>query len=187
MFGLLAALATTSISYAEAPNPTSNKEYKQPVPAAPETSYFKDTELQLDMFGSYTDVRNFSYGRPGGGFHDGLGGGIAINYFTHRYFGVSISGNVFGGRQHGVWQPNIDGVLRYPFVIGGSVNLAPYIFGGGGGSFARIDVGSLDAGAGIEYRVTPHIGIFTEGRYTWTQGTKHEDNDQVRTGLRFVF
>jgi hypothetical protein len=47
-------------------------------------------------------------------------------------------------------------------------------------------------GGGLEWRITPMIGVFAEGRYTWTARYNGEnglnyDNDRVRVGLRFAF
>src|SRR5208282_5889 len=73
-----------------------------------------------------------------------------------------------------------------------SVHLAPYVFGGGGGVFSGAGGNSINTrfpgvnagfnnfssnvnndrglgniGGGLEYRFTPHIGIFGEADYNW--------------------
>lgn len=182
MFGLIAGLALSSVSFAGTTY-VSSKEYKPVEPIAPvQPQCFRDTELQLDFFYSYTDFRH------GSQYHDGNGGGVGVNYFFHRYFGIGLSGNVLGGRAHGVWQPSVDLILRYPLEIGNHFCIAPYVFGGGGGQFDDKKSGTLNAGAGIEYRVTPHVGLFVEGRYTWTLGRPNNNAfDQGRAGVRFAF
>jgi hypothetical protein len=99
-----------------------------------------------------------------------------------------------------------------------SVHLAPYIFGGGGGVFTGAggntintsfpgvnerfnnfssnvsnNRGLANIGGGLEYRFTPHIGIFGEADYNWVSGGNHNFNSgvkdfvQVNFGLRYAF
>jgi opacity protein-like surface antigen len=149
------------------------KDYKTPAPEP----CFKDVELQLDVFGSYTNaVSRSQHG-------DGFGGGIGVNYFFCRYLGVGVSGNLRDGDVNGVWNADASIIARYPLELG-TFCLAPYILAGGGIETDSTTVGSWHAGGGLEWRATPSFGIFGEGRYTWA-----EDNDSAsaRVGLRFVF
>lgn len=138
---------------------------------------FKDQELQLDVFASYTNTQ-------GGGYSDGFGGGLAVNYFFMRHLGVGVDGNVFDGGQNGVWDATARLIARFPLEIG-SVCLAPYVFGGGGVEADGTTVGTGHVGGGLEWRATPSFGVFSEGRYTWAGGSN--DAAQVRLGVRFVF
>jgi hypothetical protein len=88
---LLTALVAFSTSFA---GPA--KSFKDKTVVAPE-SFFKDQELQVDAFASYSDFRNGSL------YHDGFGGGLGVNYFFLRNVGVGVDGNVLGGNAHGVW------------------------------------------------------------------------------------
>jgi Outer membrane protein beta-barrel domain len=194
-----------------------NKDYKQPV--AP-TTCFKDQEVQFDLFGSFMNLPyghdyfyhdfngNFKSSRLNNNERDGGGGGVGVNYFFLRYFGVGADCDI---------DSNIDGVANYtgkvifrlPIEAGGFC-IAPYVFGGGGGeSFfdngdydhfhqrqtnfrVNSTVGAWMCGAGLEWRITPLIGIFAEGRYTWTARYNGEaglnyDNDRARLGIRFAF
>lgn len=164
------ALAATGLAGHE----VSNKEFKQPalVPC------FQETELQLDVFASYTATQ-------GGGYGDGFGGGLAVNYFFSRYLGIGVDGNVFDGDVNGVWDSTARLIARYP--VEGGVCIAPYIFGGGGAEADGELVGTLHAGGGLEWRACPNIGIFGEGRYTWAEGKADNDAAQARLGVRFVF
>jgi hypothetical protein len=96
--------------------------------------------------------------------------------------------------------------------------LAPYVFGGGGGVFTgaggntantpfpgvnnRFNNASANVtnnrglghvGGGLEYRFTPHIGIFGEASYNWVEGGNHNFNSSVKDfvqtnfGLRYAF
>jgi hypothetical protein len=146
------------------------KEYKQPVEPC-----FKDTELQLDLFASYTDTE-------GGGYTDGFGGGIGINYFFTRYLGVGVDTNVFDGGANGVWNSTGSLIARFPVELGG-LCLAPYIFGV---QYDGVTAGTVHAGGGLEFRIVPEkFGIYAEGRYTWAGAS--DDSAQARLGVRVVF
>jgi len=197
----LIVLAATTIAISSAlagDEVTNNKDYKSPVP--PETPCFRDQELQLDIFGSYmnlphADDQLIHHRNPG---QDGGGGGVGVNYFFLRFVGLGVDGDINSNRG-GVADYTGKLLLRYPIQTG-KLCLAPYIFGGGGGeSFFRDDfnydhfrdhktTGAYMTGGGIEWRATPHWGVFTEGRYTWTGGRNNDgDNAQVRLGLRYAF
>ena len=189
-----------------------NKDYKQP---APPSTCFRDQEVQLDFFGSFMNLPYghdyyFQHFNNTPGFRDnqrdGGGGGVGVNYFFLRYFGVGVDGD-FDSNVEGVANYTGKFILRLPIEAGG-VCIAPYVFGGGGGEslfddhnvngFANRNVrgeGTLGAwmvGGGLEWRITPMFGVFVEGRYTWTARYNGEnglnfDNDRVRLGLRVAF
>jgi hypothetical protein len=175
---------------------TTSKDYKAPV-AIP---CFRDQELQLEIFGSYMNFPHsddqLSHHRDPG--HDGGGGGVGINYFFLRYMGIGADGDVNSNRG-GVVDYTGKLIFRFPIETG-KCCFAPYIFGGGGGQSLFEDdynynhrrdhrtQGAYMGGGGIEWRVTPHLGVFSEGRYTWTTGHNNDgDNAQARLGLRFAF
>jgi hypothetical protein len=168
-FSILACLAVAGSAFAG----KEIKEFKQPVEPC-----FKDTELQLDFFGSYTDTQ-------GGGYSDGFGGGVGVNFFFMRYLGVGVDGNVFDGGVNGVWNVSGSLIARFPVELGG-LCLAPYILAGGGVEADGTTVGTWHAGGGLEFRVVPEkFGVFAEGRYTWAGGP--HDAAQARVGVRLVF
>jgi hypothetical protein len=90
---------------------------------------------------------------------------------------------------------------RYPLdAVWATVHLAPYGFAGVG---AFSDIGDHfdefghhhhhsdnrvmgNFGGGIEYRVTPHIGIFTEAAYDVVDGAKN-NLVPINFGLKFAF
>ena len=112
-----------------------------------------------------------------------------------------------------------DLVLRLPLDdFWPGVHLAPYVFGGGGGVFTGAggntihtrfpelnqefnsassnvnnDRGLGHVGGGLEYRFSPHIGIFGEAGYDWVGGGQHNFNSSVKNfiqanfGFRFAF
>lgn len=190
---LLAAFAVASPSFAGT-TIVSSKEYKQPVIAEP---CFKDQEFSLDLFYSYND------GRPGSNryFHDGSGGGVGLNYFFARYVGIGVEGNWWAGaRKHDdnndrhhhhndddtvLHQVTGNLILRYPVEMG-SFCFAPYLFGGGGGTFDGDKTGFGDVGTGIEFRFTRNVGFFTDWRWNF-MGKSRNDVDTTRAGFRIVF
>jgi hypothetical protein len=169
--GLLTTLVVLGTSFA-GPK-TSGKEMKETV-AEP---CFKDQELQVDAFGSYTDFRGDA------SYKDGFGGGLGVNYFYTRYLGVGVDGNVLKGGVNGVWTTTASLILRFP--IESCVCVAPYAIAGGGALFDHTTVGTYHVGGGLEFRVIPQkLGLYAEGRYSWPE---NEPNAQVRAGVRFVF
>jgi hypothetical protein len=112
-----------------------------------------------------------------------------------------------------------DFVMRLPLDdFWPSVHLAPYVFGGFGGVFSgagdnTINTGSStvnqrfsnassnvsnnrilgNTGGGLEYRFTPHIGVFGEASYNFVGGGDHNFNSSVKDfiqtnfGVRFAF
>ncbi len=154
---------------------SSGKESKTMVP--PPIPCFRDHEFQLDVFGTYTNsLRNL-------GYQDGFGGGIGVNYFFTRNIGVGVDGSLYDGEVHGVWNTTGSIIARFP--IEGQICIAPYIYGGGGVRADGTTLGTVHAGGGLEWRVTPSIGIFGDVRYTWAEN--NNDALQSRVGVRFAF
>ncbi len=137
---------------------------------------FRAGELQLDVFGSWNDTANGTHG-------DGFGGGLGVNYFVTRNLGLGVEGNIWNGNGSAIWNPNGNVIFRWPVELGGHC-FAPYVFGGGGGTFDGTKSGEGHAGGGLEFRANQHMGIFADGRHGFGG-----DNDftTVRVGLRFVF
>lgn len=150
---------------------------KYVAPPAPEPMCFGANEFSFDIFATYQTTTSDGY------YGDGFGGGIGVNYFVSRYFGFGA--DVFWSDHSEsnsiVHSTSASLILRAPI---DSICLAPYVFGGGGYHMDSQKDGSLHAGLGLEYRINENVGLFTDGRHTWT-----EDNDFLvfRTGLRFAF
>ena len=169
-------------------------------------------------------------------FNDGSGGGVGVNYFFAKYFGIGVEGNwwdgcrsgfsgtlstsdyvvpngtvdttalatalrgsntsltvlsngdvvlknsrTFGNTHRSVAQ-QVTGnlILRYPFE--GPICWAPYIFGGGGGVFDGQSTGFGDIGLGVEFRITPNMGFFTDWRWEF-MGGNNGDGDFRQTSI----
>ncbi|MEI6351424.1 MAG: hypothetical protein WCP06_09980 [Verrucomicrobiota bacterium] len=242
----LLAVLVAGTSFAGAPMVTS-KEFKQPV-----VPCFRDQEFALDLFYSYNDAEHkgnrvinetnhrvlrvdpviltdTSLRFQPQYFHDGSGGGVGMDFFFARYFGIGIEGNWWEGVRTGetvhitrgvitdngiitdngrrvkfsnnhkeaAQQATGNLILRYPFE--GPICWAPYIFGGGGGIWDGSGVGFGDVGLGVEFRITPNIGVFTDWRWNFVGGNNNDNDNNnsnshrrgdvntTRAGVRFVF
>ena len=185
---------------------TSSKEVGTPPPPPP-VSYFRSNEFSLGLFGSYGWTYNNN--RRGIGDH-AWGGGIDGQYFPLQYVGFAIEGDFFNEIPGDFFGSTVTGnvILRYPLDIKfPGLHLAPYAFGGVGGlfnqnnTFTRIatfghaqelnrrntnDEVLGDGGVGLEYRFTPHIGLFSDVRYNLVNESKNNFLS-TRFGFRYAF
>src|ERR1700757_2871182 len=193
---VIAFFGQTAIMLA-GPTEPSSKEVVPP--AAPPTSFFRANELDIGIFASYDkgvgDVSNLGIGEHG------WGGGLDVAYFPWLYGGFRFQGSALS-ISHADQTAGIvtyDAVLRYPLdLVIPNFHLAPYAFGGVGGLLGGLDgvnrngnqrtdskvLGSF--GGGLEYRLTPHVGIFTEAAYDLVDGPSN-NAVQINWGARFAF
>ncbi len=145
---------------------------------------YRDTELSVDFFGGGTldehDVNHINGSRIRENGRLGLGGGGS--FFFVRYLG--IEGEVYTENPNRQFINQTDGslVLRLPI---GETGLAPYVFGGGGHLFVPVATNFGHAGAGLEFRFTPNVGLFTDGRWIFTENIGNYG--MGRAGLRIAF
>ena len=202
----IVAIASQVVSASAGEAVASSKEVAAPPPAL-QTSYFRSNEFSLGLFGSYGV--SFNDNSRAIGNHT-WGGGIDGEYFPLQYVGFGIDGDFFNEVPGDFFGSTVTGnvILRYPLDIKfPGLHLAPYAFGGVGGlfnennGFTRVatfgnqhrlnrrntDNELLgDGGVGLEYRFTPHIGLFSDVRYNIVDGP---DNNFLltRVGVRFAF
>jgi len=200
------AIASHVVSASAGEAVTSSKEVVAPPPPAP-TSYFRSNEFSLGLFGSYGWTYNNNTLALG---NHAWGGGIDGQYFPLLNVGFAIEGNFFNEVPGDFFGSTVTGnvILRYPLDTQfPGFHLAPYAFGGVGGifnennTFTRIaTVGHAqelsrrnsdnevlgDGGVGLEYRFTPHIGLFSDVRYNLVNGPKNNFLS-TRFGLRYAF
>lgn len=195
------AFASQAVSTFAGEAVPSSKEVVAPPPAPP-VSFFRSNEFSLGVFGSY-----------GVGFYDNhraigehaWGGGVDGQYFPLQYLGISLEGDFYNEIPRDIFGQSVTGnlILRYPLDTKfPGFHLAPYVFGGVGGIFnensAYIHVTPFgprrhhhddvlgDVGGGLEYRFTPHIGLFTDVRYDFVNGPRN-DFMLTRFGVRYAF
>jgi hypothetical protein len=202
----IVAIASQVVSASAGEAVAISKEVVTPPPALP-TSYFRSNEFSLGLFGSYG--ASFNDNSRAIGNHT-WGGGIDGEYFPLQYVGFGIDGDFFNEVPGDFFGSTVTGnvILRYPLDIKfPGLHLAPYAFGGVGGLFNenngftrvatfgnqhrlnRRDTDNEflgDGGVGLEYRFTPHIGLFSDVRYNIVDGP---DNNFLltRVGVRFAF
>ena len=153
-------------------------------PPKPSETLFRANEWSVDPFGSVSvrqeTINRFSQQRVR---QDGrLGAGLGVNYFFTRNIGFGADAYTEDTRHNFVDNASGNFIYRFPF---DSVHLAPYVYGGGGHQFDPFDQWFAQAGAGLEVRFTPHLGVFTDGRYVFTDGTKNFG--LARFGVRVSF
>lgn len=164
------------VVFAVAANAGSGKTFKQEVVIEPDCK-FRDFEFQIDAF--YTGIVGTQNSRIG----TGSGGGLGVNVFFARYFGLGYEA---------FWTASNDGTkfplggnafFRYPIC---SLNLAPYVMVGGGAAWPTSGpgFGYGNVGAGLEYRFTNNVGVFVDGRYMYG-GVGNIVG--LRSGLRVAF
>ena len=145
---------------------------------------YRCNELSVDAFGTaslgrYT-IEHWSSSRAR--HNTEFGAGVGLNYFLTRNLGIGA--DVYS---EGIGGPFIDSaeanlILRLPL---GHCGFAPYVFGGGGGQFDMAKTWFCQAGAGMEYRFTRHLGLFVDARGVLPDETT--GFGVGRLGLRFAF
>lgn len=151
------------------------KSFKEEVVLAPECK-FRDMEFQIDGF--YSGI----FGSSGSRINTGSGGGVGLNFFFARYFGLGYEAFWTGSNNGTSFPLGGTAFFRYPIC---SLNLAPYIMVGGGAAWpGSTGYGYGNVGGGLEYRFTNNIGIFVDSRYFYG-GTGNLAN--LRSGLRIAF
>lgn len=145
---------------------------------------YRANEFNLDLFGTGTvGKQTLEHASVHRVERDGrLGAGVGLSYFLSRYIGVEAEAYSESTAHNFI--DNVGGNLvgRLPI---GNIGLAPYIFGGGGRQCDPLYQWTLDAGAGLEWRVASRVGIFVDARYVWADKTR--DYGLGRLGLKFGF
>lgn len=144
---------------------------------------FTANEFNVDVFGSFLGQENKIEDVFKTNIRKGKwGGGVGVNYFLTRELGIGADMNI--PANNGNFVDSVSGSLiaRLPFE---STGLAPYVFGGGGRQTDPEWQWTGHVGVGLEFRMNPITGIFTDARYVWADKTS--DSVLLRAGLRFVF
>jgi hypothetical protein len=140
---------------------------------------YSANELSLDLSASYIAGE--------GEFHDILktnirgnrgnwGGNVGLNYFLTPNIGIGGDINLSSSGE-ALSQGLGSVIFRIP--LGG---LAPYALVGGGRSLDPSWEWLAHAGIGLEYRINPVLGLFSDARFIWAE---HSDNRLlIRAGLR---
>jgi hypothetical protein len=169
--GALAVLATTA-AFGEGAAGYSNGDLYRP------------SELSLDMFGTASIGKYTIHHLSGDRIRNNtrLGAGVGGNFFFTRNLGIEA--DAYSENLNGSFVDSVSANLIFRLPLGES-GFSPYAFGGGGRQFdpARVWFGQF--GTGMEYRFTPNIGLFLDGRIGFPNETKYFG--LLRLGLRLPF
>lgn len=151
---------------------------------SPPTDYYRSGELSLDGFGTGS-IGKYTIDHLSGDRirqHGQLGAGVGLNYFFTRNLGIGAE--AYSENTSGTFIDNASGNLTLRLPLGQS-GLAPYVFGGGGRQFDRLEAWFGQAGGGLEYRFNQHIGVFVDARMVLPDEAKYYG--VARLGMRFAF
>ena len=192
-FAALVAIAGVCSAGTETYTGKASKEYKQ----VEQPSCFSDKEWQVDTFGAYSAGNGPTH--AGASKDHAWGGGVAVNYFFARYFGLSAEGTWLEGHETGLHPIQGNASTQFQSVTGSVIFrypidawcLAPYVFTGGGATMDGSPWAVYHIGVGLEYRIVPNkIGIFADGRWNYLgdrYGRDVQNDFLFRAGARLVF
>jgi hypothetical protein len=197
----LCSLTTLATAAFAGPVETSNQEVQQNS-SAPLVSLYRDREWNFDLFGAYAFTGNSYRDDRYLETDHAWGGGVGANYFFTRYLGAGVEAYALDA-QDTLGQASGNLVFRYPIP---NTPIAPYGYAGGGvifnGSRATNVISNTglftpfrrhnDAegmgqfGAGVEFRLTPNVGIIND--FSWNVINGSDNNyGLIRSGIRFAF
>jgi hypothetical protein len=175
--GTILMIAATSALGAETVSNDQGVHYDQ-------GDYYRASELSVDAFGTASlgewTLKHLSGDRIRHNTKFGVGAGV--NYFITRNIG--IGGDAYSENTTGAFIDSASAslILRLPL---GQSGFAPYAFGGGGRQFDMAEAWFAQAGAGMEYRFTPNVGVFIDARGVVPKETKYYG--VARFGVRLAF
>jgi len=144
---------------------------------------YKANELNFSFFGSGTAGSTTVKSSLNKVKRDGrLGAGLGMSYFFHRNIGLEAEAYTENTGHNFV--DNADLLLNLRFPLGKS-GVAPYLLGGAGRQFDPVYQWTFHMGGGLEFRFSPHVGIFVDGRYVVADET--DEYALGRAGLRIGF
>jgi len=141
-------------------------------------------EFSADGFGS-ASIGKYTLDHLSGAriYHNTrLGAGMGLNYFFTRYLGLDAEAYSENGPGAFVDSASANLIVRYPV---GDSGFAPYALGGAGYRFDDVTAAFGQAGVGMEYRFTPHWGVFLDARAVLPAQTRIYG--LARLGVRFAF
>ena len=176
-------LATTSAFSAE--DTTTNQAPNQLTqPAAAQEEKYRAQETSLDIFTSGSINQETIDDLSGIRYKEDVefGIGVGLNHFFTRHIGIGAEAYSEDTDRHFVDKVSASLIARFPL---GESGFAPYAYIGGGRQFDPIELSFGQVGAGVEFRFTPKVGLFLDGRYVLTDGA--ENHGLARLGLRLAF
>ena len=134
--------------------------------------FFKDHELNVAIWGG-DSTRSFH--------RNYITAGVDAKYFVNKYVGVGVSSRYTSN--HGDTGATLaTATVRYP--VG---RFAPYAFGGVGAAYGHGTHATEQVGGGVEARITPRTGIFTDYSWNFNNDSHEKDFGLLRGGVNFSF
>ncbi len=148
---------------------------------------YASQELSLDLFASYINPE----GEFGDLFETNIrrgfwGGGAGLNYFFTRIMGLGADFNISSKPDDLNLVDQVTGNLLVRLPIGNS-GLAPYLIGSGGRAMSPRYDWVYGGGVGLEMRVNPTTGIFSDARFLWADESTADNRLLIRAGVRIAF
>ena len=145
---------------------------------------YQANEVNVDLFGSGSIGQATLNHLSGARIRDNgrVGAGVGVSYFFTRNIGVGVDAYAADVNHHFVDSASANLIVRFPL---GDTGFSPYVFGGGGRQFDPTKLWFAQAGAGLEYRFSRNVGLFTDGRYVVTE--RAPNYGLFRLGVRFAF
>jgi opacity protein-like surface antigen len=175
-------LATTSAFSSE--DGTTNQPAPQMTKPAAQIEKYRAQETSLDFFATGSINQETIDRLSGINYKDDVnyGVGVGLNHFFTRNIGIGVEAYSEDTERHFVDSTSANLIARFPL---GESGFAPYLYIGGGRQFDPIELSFAQAGAGLEFRFTPNVGLFLDGRYVMTDGA--DNHGLARLGLRLAF
>ncbi|MCD6050502.1 MAG: hypothetical protein K0Q55_1905 [Verrucomicrobia bacterium] len=145
---------------------------------------YRANEFSMDLFGT-ASIGKYTIDHLSGSrvrHNSTLGAGVGMSYFVNRTLGFGADAYSENKKGALVDNASMNVIMRFPL---GDSGFAPNIFGGGGYQFDTAKAWFAQAGAGLEYRFTQNVGIFTDFRFVLPDETKYYG--VARLGMRFAF
>lgn len=148
---------------------------------------YSSEELSLDLFASYLNPE----GRFGDLFETNIrngfwGGGAGVNYFFTREIGLGADFNISSKPDDLNLVDQVTGNLLFRFPLGNS-GFAPYLIGSGGRAMSPRYEWLYGGGVGMEIRLNPTTGIFSDARFLWADQSTADNRLVIRAGVRLAF
>jgi hypothetical protein len=153
------------------------------------SAVFRDQEFFFDVYGSYLDRTSNQDSASCACSDDnskrhGFGGGLAAGEFFNPYLGARVDVN-FSSVHDAKMDVAADFLFRVPIK---DTQLSAYALVGGGVEVVNGSHSLIHLGGGLEYRITPTIGIFTEATYGWVFfPDERDENLTIKLGVRYAY
>jgi hypothetical protein len=148
---------------------------------------YSSNEISMDLFASYINPEGKFFDLFDTNIRRGFwGGGAGLNYFLTRNLGLGADFNMSSKPDDINLFDQVTGDVIFRLPLGNS-GLAPYAIGSGGRAMSPSYDWVYGGGVGLELRMNPTTGIFSDARFLWADHSTAEDRLLIRAGVRLTF